>query len=545
MVRILRLDAPPLNALSQGMRLALAGALHAAIAGAAVDRIILTGAGRGFSGGLDAGATGTGQAAPTVADLASVIAGSPKPVIAALHGLTLSAAAELALACHARVAAGDLRFGLRRVRVGQLPEAGGTQRLPPLVGAQAAIRLLREGVLVGAQEALAMGLVDAVATGDLVAAAMGVQATVTRRAPGLRDGQAFQAAVAAARVGADAWTQRMLDCVAAAQVLPIAQGLMCEAVAAADMAATPRAGALMHVMLAEMGLAAVAAGGVPARHLGLWGTGVLALPALRAGMTVTVADADRAALVARLEQLALAQEADVQAGRITPAAREAEWARVVPATVPPVADVVIAGADGAAGRVLRLGSGLQLPAPGVAEVQTGDAVAVATLRRMGLRVAVTGGGVAAALQGAVARALQAMAALGFARASLVAGVPAWLRMAVPAAAGQQVVDPAVVEARIMGALVAEGARLLTQGRVQAASDIDVLVIWALQMPREMGGPMYMAQLRGLLIVRRDLAVWAGDDAVWAPVALFDDLIAKGSGFGGRSSAQAGDIARPG
>jgi 3-hydroxyacyl-CoA dehydrogenase len=293
-----------------------------------------------------------------------------------------------------------------------------------------------------------------------------------------------------------------------------------------------------------MRLASYASGGVAARHLGLWGTGVLALPALRAGMTVTVADADRSALVAVLEKLALAQEADVQAGRLTPAAREAEWARVVPATTPPMADLVIAGAEGAVGHVLRLGPadqgpGLILSAHGVAEVQLRDgddgAVAVATLRRMGLRVAVTAPsptGVVQALKGAVARALQVMVTRGTAGAALTAGMPGWLRVDMPVATGHLVVDPGLVEARIMGALVAEGARLLVSGVVRAASDIDALALAGLQMPRDLGGPMHMADQRGLLIVRRDLALWGRDDAVWQPVGLFDDLIAQGQGFDG-------------
>jgi 3-hydroxyacyl-CoA dehydrogenase len=550
-VRILCLTGPRANALSHALRVALVAALAAANADSDIRAIVLTGAGRAFSSGLDPAALVADQLPPRVADLTQAIAASPKPVIAALHGLTLSAAAEIALAAHARVARADLRFGLRSALIGGLPDAGGTQRLPQLVGAEAAIRLLRDAAMVGAKQARAMGLVDQVVRSDLpdAAVAMVARVTVAPRQPGLRNGRAYQAAIAAARVGADVLTRRMIDCVEAAQVLPMDQGLVFEAEAAVEMAATPRAAALRHAMLADLGLASQAAGGVPARHLGLWGTGVLALPALRAGMAVTVADADRAALMATLEKVALAQEADVQAGRLTPEAREAEWARLVPATSPPVADLVIAGADGALGRVLRLGAGLLLPAPGVAEVQEGDdaAVAVATLRRLGLRVAVTGspGGVIAALKGAVTRAVQAVVAQGVARAALEAGVPAWLGLPVPGSTGHVVVDPGQVEARIMGALVAEGARLLAAGGVRAASDIDALVLAGLGMPRELGGPMYMADQRGLLIVRRDLALWAKDDAVWEPVGLFDDLIAEGSGFGGRSSALAGNIASSG
>lgn len=545
MVRNLCLSNRPVNALSHALRTALAAALTAAAGDPAVIAVVLTGAQGVFSGGLEPAAMGLPQQAPTVADLAEMIGASDKPVVAALQGLTLSAAADLVLAAHARVAGTDLRIGWREAALGLLPCAGATQRLPQLVGAEVAIRLLRGGALLGAEQALAVGLVDQVALGDVVAAAVALLPKVRagQRQPGLRDARGYQAALVAARVGADAGLLRLIDCVAAAQVLPLAQGLLFEAAAAADMAASPRAGALRHAMLADLRLGGPVPGMVAARHIGLWATDALALPALRAGMTVTIADTDRAALVARLEKLALAQEAEVQAGRMTPAAREADWVRVVPATEPPVADVVIAAADGAGDHALRLGTDVLLSAPGVAEVQVsggGDAaVAVATLRRMGLRVAITrpGIGVVATLKGAVAQALRAMVAQGVAGAALTAGVPGWLRMDVPVATGHVVMDPAEVEARIMGALVAAGARMLMTGQVTAASDIDALALAGLQMPRDLGGPMYAADRQGLLIVRRDLTMWAQGDAVWQPVALFDDLIAQGRGFGDGSVAR--------
>ncbi len=539
-----------MNVLTPALRTALGAALAAALADPAVRVIVLMGAGAAFSTGLAALDMGEPQAAPSVADLAVMIAGAAKPIIAALHGLTLSAAAELALAAQARVAGPDVRFGLRAARFGQLPDAGGTQRLPQLVGAGAAIRLLRDGVLVTAHDAMAMGLVDQVVTGDLVTAAMALAAQVpARRMPGLRQAGVYQAAVAVARQGADGLTLRMLDCVAAAQVLPLDQGLMFEATAAADVAATPQAKGLRHAMLADLHMASSAAGGAAVRHLGLWGaaTARLALPAMRAGIQVTVADADRAALLAALEKLALLQEAEVQAHRLTPAAREAEWARLTPGvSVPDHADLVIAALPGGGSGAVRWGPadatspGVILAGHGVAEVQLHSAdqamgaALAATLRQMGWRVMATrpaATGVIAALKAAVVRALQAMAAQGVAAAALTAGVPAWLRVDVPHATGHVVVDPAQVEARVMGALMAEGARLLASGAVRVALDIDALALGGLQMPRALGGPMFMADQRGLLLVRRDLAAWAHDDAVWQPAPLFDDLIAKGQGFG--------------
>jgi 3-hydroxyacyl-CoA dehydrogenase len=552
-VRLLWLDAPPANMLSAGLRQQLWIALNAGMASAQVAAIVLIGQGRGFSNGCDLAELGA-QASPTVGDLVRIIQAAQKPVIVALHGGTYGVAAELALAARGRVALGDLRVGLRDVLSGYLPSAGATQTLPRLVGGAAALRLIGQAVVLTGAEALAMGVIDQLVPGDLAAAgvAMALAPPAPDRSPGLRDGRAYLAAVKAARAaGGGLLAGKLIDCVEAAQLLPLAQGLDFEAEAAAEVAATPEAATLRHAMLTEMRMAADAAGGRSVDHIGFWGAGMLPLiwPALHRGLSVTVADDDREALVNALEKVALAQEAEVQAGRLDRAVRDAEWARLTPgvdARALAGLGLILAAKPGVAGPVVQFGAGegqeprLLLVAPAVAELQLRPQdralglTAAATLRRMGLRLAVTGPvpqtGVVRALLRAARMALLALAAQGVSAPDLAAGLKGWLKLPLPEATGQGRMARAEVTQRVLAALAAEGARLLGAGVVQRAGDIDALAVMALGVPRSFGGPMFRADQRGLMLLRRDLMIWQADHPVWAVHPIIDQLLSDGRGF---------------
>jgi 3-hydroxyacyl-CoA dehydrogenase len=567
-LRLVRMTASPANLLSPALCAALMAALGDGLADPHTRAILLlsglTGPGQGFSGGMDladmAAPWPAGQ--PAVADVTRLLQAAEKPVIAVLHGTCLGAAAEIALAARARLAAPDLRFGLRDALVGLLPGAGGAVMLARLVGAAPALRLIANAVTITADEALALGLVNRVTTDDPVAAAVALAGdlaagTIAPPDAGLRDGRAYQAAVAAARqtAGGDPLRLALADCVEAAQLLPPDQALAFAAESAAEIATRSAAGALMHLMMAEMRMAAELPGGAPARRIGFWGGGAatLVLPALQAGCEVVFADDDRAALLAGVERVALAQEAAVTAGQVSPAAREAEWARLHPgvaATAMAGLDLVIAakpGIDGA--RVLHLGhwpdqrddvARLLLVAPGLAELQLprpidgfGKMVA-ATLRRLRLRCAITAcppaKGVARALVRAAQTACGALLAQGLARDCLIAAVKGHMRLALPEdpPGGTTQMTAAQVRARIDAAVVAAGAGLLMQGAVRRAGDLDALAIAALGLPRSAGGPLYAADQRGLMIVRRDLQHWAAAHPVWTPPALLDQLISDGA-----------------
>ena len=562
-LQVLWLMSPPGNLFGPALCAALMAALQTALADPATKAVILAsglrGAGQGFSGGIDLADLGRDWPAqvPKPADIARVILSAGVPVIAALHGPTLGAGAELALAARGRVAAPDLRFGLRDVLVGRLPMAGATQTLPRLIGATEALRLLEKGITVSAAEAVAMGIVDAVTEGDLMVAAraMALSPPMAGRGPGLRDGRGYQLALAQARkgAGADMAVTALIDCVEAAQLLPFAQGLDFEAEAAEAVAARPEAAALRHLMTAEMRMVVDMVGGRPVDRIGLWGmaTQALILPALRAGVAVAVADDDRAALVQALEKVALAQEEQVAAGRMTAAARDLEWGLLQPGLgVGDLAEcgLVIAAKPGASGMVLQFGAttggGARVVpvAPGFAELQLEEGqkgfgqMAAASLRRMGLRLAVTQsppeGGVARAIVLAAQQACKALRMMGARRDDLARALQGVMRLPVPEVPGAEgdatALRDEALRARVLGAVVAEGARMLDQGAMRRAGAFDVLALTALGMPRKLGGPLFMADQRGLLVVRRDLRMWQQDDAVWAaPEGLLDALVSKG------------------
>lgn len=171
-VAVVTLNSPPVNALSTALRRRLVTALRDAEADPAVRAVVLIGAGRGFSGGADITEFTSPPAAPSLHEVLDVIDAASKPVIAALHGMAFGGGLELALTCPYRVAAPGARLGLPEVKLGLLPGAGGTQRLPRVVGVESALDMIVSGDPVSASKAQALGLVDEVVSGDLKAGAV-------------------------------------------------------------------------------------------------------------------------------------------------------------------------------------------------------------------------------------------------------------------------------------------------------------------------------------------------------------------------------------
>ncbi|MEY4983955.1 MAG: hypothetical protein RIR62_2221, partial [Pseudomonadota bacterium] len=362
-VLVLTLAHPPVNALSAALRRALLAALDAAAGDPAVAAIVIRSGLAGFSGGADIGEFDAPPAAPLLPDLCRAVEDMDKPVIAAIAGAALGGGLELALAAHGRVASEGATLGLPEVTLGLLPGAGGTQRLPRLIGAEQALSMMLSGRAVPAVEALATGLLDAVVAGDPTGrakelardmaaegAAGGAAAAPRRtrdRREGMRDGRAYLAAVdkarrglAPARLTAPA---RIVDCVAAAQLLPFDQGMDYERTAFAELLASAESAGLRHAFRAERPVlrppAAFAGEALPdITGVTVWGAAGrgadLALRALAAGLRVTLADPARDALVAALQTIAARQEEDVAAGRLSPEARDADWARLAPAAAP-------------------------------------------------------------------------------------------------------------------------------------------------------------------------------------------------------------------
>ncbi len=170
-IGLIQIDNPPVNATSQAVRAGLKQAAESGLADDGAQVLVLFAAGRTFVAGADIKEFGKPQGDPQLRDVISLIESSPKPVVAALHGTPLGGGLELALGCHYRVALPGTRLGLPEVKLGLIPGAGGTQRLPRVVGVEAALDIITSGRFVPAQEALELGLLDAIASEDTPEAA--------------------------------------------------------------------------------------------------------------------------------------------------------------------------------------------------------------------------------------------------------------------------------------------------------------------------------------------------------------------------------------
>lgn len=576
-VLVLVIDAPPVNALGHAVRAGLAAGMRAALDDPAVRSVVICAEGRTFPAGADIAEFGQPPQPPALSEVLDLIEGSPKPVVAALHGSALGGGLELALAAHARVALADARLGLPEVNLGILPGAGGTQRLPRLIGAEQALRLMLTGRPVPAAEALALGILDQVVDSGLIEAALALAGAMpgprpTRdRRDGIRDGRAYVAAVAQGRVQVAGSVlpapPRIVDCVEAALLLPFEQGLAFERAAFSDLVMSPEAVALRAAFFADRRAARMPGAEARARPVRaplILGTGPqgadLARALLAAGYRVTLAGADQPALVAGLEAVAEAQEQAVAEGRLTPAARDADWARLMPALAddPPVdgapADFLVladghaaSGADlpalarareaaapvvtlGRYGRSGAQGVGLTLyPGRRLAEVLVGEATApeaiatvLSVLKRLD-RVAVQarGRGIVAPVVAALAAASRHMAGrLG--PGPVAAALRQW-QLSVDGVAGEG--DAAAAADRLLAAMANAGFRLLGEGAALRPSDIDCAMVQGLGWPRHIAGPMGWAEARGLIVLRAELARWGAEaPEIWSPAPLVDQLV---------------------
>jgi 3-hydroxyacyl-CoA dehydrogenase len=161
-IAVITTDNPPVNALGHAVRAGLVEALAVAGADAAVRAIVLTCKGRTFHAGADITEFGKPPRLPDLNQVIAALEASEKPLVAAIFGTALGGGLEIALGCHFRVAVATARLGLPEVKLGILPGAGGTQRLPRLIGPEAAVEMIVSGAPVPAKAALASGLIDAI-----------------------------------------------------------------------------------------------------------------------------------------------------------------------------------------------------------------------------------------------------------------------------------------------------------------------------------------------------------------------------------------------
>ena len=179
---LVTVDNPPVNALRQAVRVGLVDAVKAVEDSSAKAAVLLC-AGRTFIAGADIREFDMGPLLPHLTDVVGTIEMCSKPWIAAIHGTALGGGLEVALGCHYRVASPSAKMGLPEVHLGILPGAGGTQRLPRIVGAEAAVEMITTGAPVSAAKAKAMGLLAAVVEGDLTEGAKAFARSVMDAAP--------------------------------------------------------------------------------------------------------------------------------------------------------------------------------------------------------------------------------------------------------------------------------------------------------------------------------------------------------------------------
>nr|WP_256474071.1 3-hydroxyacyl-CoA dehydrogenase NAD-binding domain-containing protein [Lutimaribacter sp. EGI FJ00013] len=260
-IAIVTFAAPPVNVLGLALREALHHSLNELAADSAVAAIVLVGQGAHFSYGLDLRELDGPIRAPTPSDLASQVETLGKPVVAALRGMCLGAGFELALAATARVAQRGTQIALADLGLGLTPGAGGTQRLPRIVGARAALDLMLHARPQGAARMPA--LFDQVEAEDAAAAAIEVaQACIAAPRPATRDRNdgfddpaAYQAEIARRRdkvaLSPIPAARDIVAAVEAALLLPFEAGLTMEAEVFADSVASPQSHAQRHVVIAE------------------------------------------------------------------------------------------------------------------------------------------------------------------------------------------------------------------------------------------------------------------------------------------------------
>lgn len=336
-IGVITVDNPPVNALSHAVRQGLHDAIQAARQDASKIVLIVC-AGRTFIAGADITEFGKPPREPHLPDLCNTIEASPKIVVAALHGTALGGGLEVALSCHYRCAVSTAKVGLPEVRLGLLPGAGGTQRLPRLIGAPAALDLMTSGNPIGAGQAASLGLIDHIVDGDLGAAALawcrelavkGAARRATSEMPveSVPDGAfAEYRSTLARRARGQIAPQRIVDCVEASLTRPFAEGQKIEREAFMECMKSPQSAALRHMFFAERQAAKLRglSKDTPLRDVntvavigaGTMGSGI-AMNFASAGMQVLLLEVNDEALARGLSIIDRNYQGSVKRGKLT------------------------------------------------------------------------------------------------------------------------------------------------------------------------------------------------------------------------------------
>lgn len=340
-IAILWIDNPPVNAINASVRAGLVAGLHRIKADDSLRAAIIACKGSSFSSGADINEFGIPEVPPLWSDLDREIDYATKPVIAAIHGRALGGGLEIALACHYRVAANGALLGLPEVQLGLIPGAGGTQRLPRLIGLEAALDVITTGRPMDAQTALALGSIDAVIDGDLLSGALSFASKIILAEGNLTLRRSCNLPVAVPSAGVDATVnaaiqrvstrqrgfmapQRAIEAVQGAVMMPFDVGMKREAEIFDECLASEQHRSLSYMFFAER--AARKVPGLPSEvrtpdRVGIVGGGTMgrgiALALVPYGIDVTLVEQNASRLRQALDACTAELDGLVQRGRMS------------------------------------------------------------------------------------------------------------------------------------------------------------------------------------------------------------------------------------
>ena len=352
-IAVVTVDSPPVNTLTREVRAGLQAAFASLRGNAAVKGIVLACAGKTFLSGGDMREFETGILEPGYHEVLRLIEDSPVPVVAALHGTVMGGGVETAIACHYRVAQEGTKLGLPEITLGIIPGAGGTQRMPRLIGLEAALEMMLSGKSLSAGDAAKVGLVESVVEGDVTAAAVAYarELAASGRGPRRTRERAIAGAekageIVAARRAAAAKTFRnrnsynvLLDAVQAAVELPFDAGIERERALSNQVERAVEGRAFRHLFFAERELRKIP--GLPAdvksrkvAKVGIVGAGTMgggiSMCFANAGIPVSLVDARQEALDRGLATLRRNYERSVARGSLKPEQMEQRLALIAP-----------------------------------------------------------------------------------------------------------------------------------------------------------------------------------------------------------------------
>ena len=353
-VAVLRLNNPPVNSFGHELRRLIVDALERAENDPAVKAIVLIGSGKGFSGGADIREFGTPKsvAPPHLHSVLRAAEDCTKPVIAAIDGVCMGGGLELALACHYRIATADAQIALPEVKLGLLPGAGGTQRLPRVVGVERALNMIVSGKPVRAGELRGTALFDAMASGDLRAAALDLARALIAEGRGpkrVRDlkietpnAEAYLQFARNTVKGLAGPYPAPLACVealTAALKEPFEAGLKRERELFVTLMASPESAALRHIFQAERAASHIngmpdSVAPRPINRIGVVGAGTMGggitMSFINAGLPVTLLEMTQEALDRGLANMRRNYQGALRKGSLTEASLEQRMALITP-----------------------------------------------------------------------------------------------------------------------------------------------------------------------------------------------------------------------